>query len=121
MLALKAIANGDFRAEIVPLEYQKADGSIGIFDTDEFPRKTDMELLGKLAPSFKKDGTVTAGNSSGRNDGAAIALIMSREKADQLGIKPRARFLAAGIAGVNPTIMGRVRCRQSRSPWIRPA
>jgi acetyl-CoA acetyltransferase (EC 2.3.1.9) len=66
-----------------------------------------MEALGKLKPAFKKDGTVTAGNSSGRNDGAAVALIMSREKAEELGIKPRARFVSAGVAGVNPTIMGR--------------
>ncbi|AET68501.1 acetyl-CoA acetyltransferase [Desulfosporosinus orientis DSM 765] len=105
--ALKAIANGDFEAEIVPIKYQKADGSTGTFVVDEYPRVTSMEALGKLKPAFKKDGTVTAGNSSGRNDGAAVALIMSREKADQLGIKPRARFVSAGIAGVDPTIMGR--------------
>lgn len=106
-LALKAIANGDFKAEIVPVKYRKKDGSRGFFAVDEYPRGTDMEALGKLKPAFKKDGTVTAGNSSGRNDGAAVALIMSRDKADQLGIKPRARFVSAGIAGVNPTIMGR--------------
>jgi len=106
-LALKAIAGGDFRAEIIPIKYTKADGSPGIFDTDEYPRSTTMEALGKLKPAFKKDGTVTAGNSSGRNDGAAVALIMSREKAEELGIKPRARFVSAGVAGVNPTIMGR--------------
>lgn len=106
-LALKAIAGGDFKAEIIPIKYTKADGSLGIFDTDEYPRSTTMEALGKLKPAFKKDGTVTAGNSSGRNDGAAVALIMSREKAEELGIKPRARFVSAGVAGVNPTIMGR--------------
>lgn len=106
-LALKAIANGDFKTEIVPIKYKKADGSIGIFDTDEFPRKPNMESMAKLKPVFKKDGTVTAANSSGRNDGAAVALMMSREKADELGLKPMARFLAGGIAGVNPTIMGR--------------
>ena len=106
-LALKAIANGDFKAEIIPIKYKKADGTIGIFDTDEFPRKPDMESMAKLKPVFKKDGTVTAASSSGRNDGAAIALIMSREKADELGIKPRARFVSAGIAGVDPSIMGR--------------
>lgn len=106
-LSLKAIANGDFKAEIVPVKFQKDDGSTGVFDTDEYPRATTMEALGKLKPAFKKDGTVTAGNSSGRNDGAAVALIMSREKADQLGIKPRARFVSAGVAGVDPVIMGR--------------
>lgn len=106
-LALKSIAAGDFKAEIIPIKYPKADGSIGIFDTDEGPRKPDMESMSKLKPVFKKDGSVTAANSSTRNDGAGVALIMSREKADELGIKPRARFVAAGIAGVDPSIMGR--------------
>lgn len=106
-LALKAIANGDFKAEIIPIKYKKADGTIGFFDTDEFPKKPDIEAMAKLKPVFKKDGTVTAASSSGRNDGAAVALIMSREKADELGIKPRARFVAGGIAGVDPSIMGR--------------
>ncbi|NLU49917.1 MAG: thiolase family protein [Syntrophomonadaceae bacterium] len=106
-LALKAIANGDFKAEIIPIKYQKPDGTVGVFEVDEHPRATNMEALAKLKPAFKKDGTITAGNSSGRNDGAAIALLMSREKADQLGVKPRARFVACGIAGVNPAIMGR--------------
>lgn len=106
-LALAAIARGDFKAEIVPIKYKKADGSTGYFATDEFPRATTLEDLAKLKPVFKKDGTVTAGSSSGRNDGAAVALIMSREKADELGIKPRARFVSGGIAGVDPTIMGR--------------
>jgi acetyl-CoA C-acetyltransferase len=107
VLALKAIANGDFKAEIVPIQYNKADGSSGAFVVDEYPRSTNMEALSKLKPSFKKDGTVTPGNSSGRNDGAGVALLMSREKAEQLGVKPRARFVAAGIAGVSPIIMGR--------------
>jgi len=106
-LALKAIANGDFKAEIVPVKYEKADGSIGVFQVDEYPRATTMEAMAKLKPVFKKDGTVTAANSSGRNDGASVALLMSREKAEELGIKPRARFVAGGVAGVDPTIMGR--------------
>jgi len=106
-LALQSIAAGDFKKEIIPIKYPKADGSIGIFDTDEGPRKPDMESMSKLKPVFKKDGSVTAANSSTRNDGAGVALIMSREKADELGIKPRARFVAAGIAGVDPSIMGR--------------
>ncbi len=106
-LALKSIAAGDFKKEIIPIKYPKADGSIGIFDTDEGPRKPSMESMSKLKPVFKKDGSVTAANSSTRNDGAGVALIMSREKADELGIKPRARFVAAGIAGVDPSIMGR--------------
>ncbi len=106
-LALKAIADGAFEAEIIPITYQKADGSTGLFQVDEYPRATTLEALAKLKPAFKKDGSVTAGNSSGRNDGAAIALIMSREKAEELGVKPRAKFLTAGVAGVDPTIMGR--------------
>jgi acetyl-CoA C-acetyltransferase len=106
-LALKAIANGDFKAEIVPVKYTKADGSTGIYQVDEYPRATSMEAMAKLKPVFKKDGSVTAANSSGRNDGAGVALLMSREKADELGIKPRAKFVAGGVAGVDPTIMGR--------------
>jgi acetyl-CoA C-acetyltransferase len=106
-LALKAIANGDFKAEIVPVKYTKADGSTGIFEVDEYPRKTTLEAMAKLKPVFKKDGSVTAANSSGRNDGASVALLMSMEKAKELGIKPRAKFVAGGVAGVDPTLMGR--------------
>jgi len=107
-LAIKAIDNGDFKAEIVPVKYTKEDGTIGLFATDEFPRRnTTPESLSKLKPVFKKDGTITAGSSSGRNDGAGMAIIMSKEKADQLGIKPRARIISCGVAGVDPTIMGR--------------
>jgi len=107
-LAVKAIENGEFKAEIIPIEYEKDDGTIGVFDVDEFPRKdTTLEGLAKLKPVFKKDGTVTAGSSSGRNDGAAVCLIMSREKADELGVAPRARILSCGLAGVDPKIMGR--------------
>ncbi len=106
-LALQAIANGDFVAEIVPVEYEKADGCTGIFKVDEYPRNTSLEAMAKLKPVFKKDGRVTAANSSGRNDGAAMAILMSKEKADELGIKPRAKFVAGGMAGVDPSIMGR--------------
>ena len=106
-LAVQAIETGDFKAEIVPVRYEKDDGTIGTFDVDEFPRKdTTREGLARLKPVFKKDGTVTAGSSSGRNDGAAICLIMSREKADALGVTPRARILSCGLAGVDPKIMG---------------
>jgi acetyl-CoA C-acetyltransferase len=107
-LTVKAIDNGDFKAEIVPVKYTKTDGSTGIFEVDEFPRRdVTIEDLAKLKPVFKKDGTITAGSSSGRNDGAAFALLMSREKADELGVKPRARIISCGSAGVDPTIMGR--------------
>jgi acetyl-CoA C-acetyltransferase len=106
-LALKAIANGDFEGEIVSVQYEKADGSTGVFKVDEYPRNTTLEAMAKLKPVFKKDGSVTAANSSGRNDGAAMAILMSKEKAEALGIKPRAKFVAGGIAGVDPSIMGR--------------
>lgn len=107
LLTSKAIENGDFKAEIIPVAYTKEDGSTGYFDTDEHPRLTDLDKMAKLKPVFKKDGTVTAGSSSGRNDGAALAIIMSKEKADELGIKPRARIIGSGVAGVDPSIMGR--------------
>jgi acetyl-CoA C-acetyltransferase len=107
VLAKQAIANGDFVAEIIPVEYEKADGSKGVFKVDEYPRETTLEAMAKLKPVFKKDGSVTAANSSGRNDGAAMAILMSKEKAEELGIKPRAYFTAGGIAGVDPSIMGR--------------
>jgi len=77
------------------------------FKVDEFPRpETTLEGLGKLPPAFMKDGTVTAGNSSGRNDGAAFVLMMTREKAEQLGYRPMAKWLAGGDYGVDPKIMG---------------
>ena len=107
-LACKAIANGDFKKEIVPVKYEKTDGSIGIFEVDEYPKKdASLESMAKLKPVFKKDGSITAANSSGRNDGCGIAILMSKEKAEELGIKPRAKLVAGGVAGVDPSIMGR--------------
>lgn len=107
-LAVKAIGNGDFKKEIVPIRYRRSDGTEGTFEVDEFPKAdTTLEGLEKLRPVFKKEGTVTAGSSSGRNDGAAVALIMSRDKADELGLTPRARIVACGVAGCDPRIMGR--------------
>jgi acetyl-CoA C-acetyltransferase len=90
------------------VRYKKEDGSGGIFEVDEFPRRdATLEGLSKLKPVFKKDGTVTAGSSSGRNDGAAVAVIMSSERARELGVTPRARIVACGVAGADPRIMGR--------------
>ncbi|MHB8828441.1 MAG: thiolase family protein [Syntrophales bacterium] len=107
-LAVAAIDRGDFRAEIVPIRYKRPDGSEGVFEVDEFPRRdATLEALARLKPVFKKDGTVTAGNSSGRNDGAAVAVIMSAQKARELGVKPRARIVSCGLAGADPRIMGR--------------
>ncbi len=102
-----AINSGRFEAEIVPVEIPGRKGQVTVFAQDEFPRAgTTAESLGKLRPAFKKDGTVTAGNASGVNDGAAAVVVMSREKADQLGIKPLVTIRANANAGVDPAIMG---------------
>lgn len=102
-----AIKEGKFQEEIVPVIIpQKKEASI-IFDTDEFPRfGTTAEKLAKLAPAFKKDGTVTAGNASGINDGAAMLVIMAKEKAKSLGVPILATIKAYASAGVDPSIMG---------------
>lgn len=98
---------GRFRDEIVPVEIPQRKGDPKIFDTDEFPRHgTTLEALGKLRPAFKKDGTVTAGNASGINDGAAFFVLMSKEKAEELGVKPLARVKSYGTTGLDPQIMG---------------
>jgi 3-oxoadipyl-CoA thiolase len=106
--AIEAIDSGRFAEEIVPVSIPQRKGDPVVVDTDERPRRdTAMEALAKLRPAFKKeDGTVTAGNSSGLNDGAAAVLIMSEEKAKELGLKPLARFIASAAAGVPPRIMG---------------
>lgn len=105
--AQKALESGRFRDEIVPVPIPQRKGDPILFAVDEFPRAgVTAEALGKLKPAFKKDGTVTAGNASGINDGAAALLIMSREKADELGVKPLARIIANASAGVDPSIMG---------------
>jgi len=103
--ALKAIKAGYFKDEIIPIIVPQKKGEI-VFDTDEHPRETSMEKLRTLPPAFKKDGTVTAGSSSGRNDAAAAVLVMTMEKAKELGYKPLARWVTCGVAGVDPKIMG---------------
>jgi acetyl-CoA C-acetyltransferase len=101
-----AMAAGKFKDEIVPIEV-KAGRETKVIDTDEHPRPdTTAEQLGKLRPAFKEGGMVTAGNASGINDGAAAVVVMSRSKADELGIKPRLRLVARAEAGVEPSIMG---------------
>ena len=101
-----AIKEGKFKEEIVPVVIPSKKGDV-IVDTDEFPRAgVTAEALAKLRPAFKKDGTVTAGNASGINDGAAAIIVMSKEKADELGIKPLARVVSYASAGVDPSIMG---------------
>lgn len=103
--ARAAIDAGKFKEEIVPVEI-KVKKEIKVFDTDEHPRDTSIEKLGKLAPLFKKDGVVTAGNASGVNDAAAAMVVMSGEAAKKHGIKPIARVVDYAVAGVDPSIMG---------------
>jgi len=103
----KAMAEGRFRDQIVPITIPVKKGEPIVFQTDEHPRpKTTMEALSKLPPVFLKGGTVTAGSSSGLNDAAAALVIMSREKAEELGVKPMAAVKTYAVAGVNPNIMG---------------
>ncbi len=102
-----AITAGNFKDEIVPVPVPQPKGDPVLFDTDEFPRfGTTKETLSKLKPAFKKDGTVTAGNASGINDGAACVLLMSEEKAKDKGIEPLATVKSYGLSGVAPEIMG---------------
>lgn len=102
-----AIKSGRFKDEIVPVEIPQRKGDPVVFDTDEFPRfGCTAEGLSKLKPAFKKDGVVTAANASGINDSAAALVIMSKEKADQLGLKPLAAIKSYASAGVDPKIMG---------------
>ncbi|QAA31432.1 acetyl-CoA C-acetyltransferase [Clostridium manihotivorum] len=105
--AERAIKEGRFKDEIVPVVIPQRKGEPKVFDTDEFPRfGTTVDTLAKLRPAFKKDGTVTAGNASGINDGAAAFVVMSAEKAAELGIKPLAKIVSYGSKGLDPTIMG---------------
>jgi acetyl-CoA C-acetyltransferase len=102
-----AIKAGKFKDEIVPVSIPQPKGDPILFDTDEFPRYgTTKETLSKLKPAFKKDGTVTAGNASGINDGAAAVLLMSEQKAKELGITPLATIKGYASCGVPPEIMG---------------
>ncbi len=105
--AQEAIAQKRFAEEIVPVEIPQRKGDPVIFDTDEFPRAgVTVESLSKLRPAFKKDGTVTAGNASGINDGAAALVLMTEDKARELGIEPLATLVATACAGVEPRVMG---------------
>ena len=105
--AEEAIKNGKFKDEIVAVEVPQRRKDPLVVDTDEFPRfGSTMEALGKLRPAFKSDGTVTAGNASGINDGAAAFIIMSKEKAEELGLSPLATIASYASAGVDPSVMG---------------
>lgn len=103
--AAAAIAAGHFRSQIVPVELQTRKGPV-MFDTDEHPKATSLEALAGLRPAFRKDGTVTAGNASGINDGAAALVLARADAADKAGLTPRARILGYAVAGVAPRVMG---------------
>ena len=103
----KALQEGRFKEEIVPVEIPQRKGGPIIFDIDEFPKPgITVEKLSKLRPAFQKDGTVTAGNASGLNDGAAMLVIMSAGKAKELGVRPIARIVSYANAALDPKIMG---------------
>lgn len=103
----RALAEGKWAAEIVPVELRGRKGDITLFDRDEHARpETTIEQLQKLKPAFQANGTVTAGNSSGLNDGASALLIMEQKAAVAAGLKPRARIVASAVAGVDPSVMG---------------
>ena len=104
--AIRAIEAGYFKEEIVPVVLPQKKGEPVVFDRDEHPRATTLEKLAALKPVFKKAGTVTAGNSSGMNDGGVAILVMSRERCDALGLKPLGRFVSSALAGVEPRYMG---------------
>jgi acetyl-CoA C-acetyltransferase len=103
--AASAIAEGRFEDEIVPVEV-KAGRETRVIDRDEHPRETSAEALAGLRPAFKEGGSVTPGNASGINDGAAAVVLMSESKARELGVKPRLRLTAKAEAGVRPEVMG---------------
>ena len=105
--AVAAVESGRFKEEIIPVEIPQRRGEPLVFDTDEFPRKdVSLEGLSKLRPAFQKDGSVTAGNSSGINDGAAAVVVMSAEKAKELGITALATIKSYASAGLDPKVMG---------------
>jgi acetyl-CoA C-acetyltransferase len=102
-----AIKEGKFKEEIVPVAIPQKKGEPIVFDTDEYPKfGSSFDKLQKLRPAFKKDGTVTAGNASGINDGAAMLVVMSKEKADELKLKPLAKIKSFASVGLHPSIMG---------------
>jgi len=103
--ALQAIAAGKLKPQIVPVEVKTRKGTV-VFDTDEHPKNTTVEKLASLPTAFKEGGSVTAGNASGINDGASAVIIMSESRAKAEGIKPLARIISYGVAGVDPAYMG---------------
>jgi len=107
MRAKAAMESGRFEREIVPVEIKGRKGAVTIIDKDEHPKPhTTLEALAKLRPAFEKDGSVTAGNASGLNDGGAAVVVMSEEKANELGLAPMAEIVDFAVAGLDPSVMG---------------
>ena len=104
--ALKAVKSGYFNDEIVPIEIPQRKGPPLIFDSDEHPRETSVELMSRLRPVFKKDGTITAGNASGITDAAAAVILMSKDKADEMKLNPLVKIKAYASGGIDPAYMG---------------
>ena len=105
--AASAMKNERFKDEIVPVPVSQKRGALKMIHTDEYPKAdTTLEMLSKLPPAFKKGGTVTAGNASGINDGAAGVVVMSWEKAKKLNLEPMARIVSSGLGAVDPDYMG---------------
>jgi acetyl-CoA C-acetyltransferase len=104
--ALAAIENGIFKNEIVPLEIPQRKGDALIFETDEHPRQTSIEQLAKLKPAFEEKGSVTAGNASGLNDGAAALVLASQKTVEEKNLQPMARIVATAVTGLEPEVMG---------------
>ncbi len=104
--AAAAIASGRFADQLVPVSVPGKKGAVSVVDRDEHPRETSLQALAALRPAFAKDGTVTAGNSSGINDGASAVLLVEAERARALGLRPMARVVSTAVAGVHPDVMG---------------
>ncbi len=102
----RALAAGKWKDEIIPVEFTPNKKEKIIFEADEHPRKTSIEKLGQLKPAFTKEGTVTAGNSSGINDGASMLMLVNKKVSDELQLKPLAKIIGMAVAGVDPAIMG---------------
>jgi acetyl-CoA C-acetyltransferase len=120
-LAIKAIEAGYFKEEIVPVTIPQRKGDPVVFDRDEHPRATTLEKMANLKPAFKKGGTVTAGSSSGLNDGGVALLVMAKEKCESLGLKPLGRFVTCALAGVERSTWESPRPSPRPRPWSGPA
>ena len=110
----QAFAAGKFRDELIPVKTKNEKGEMNLVEQDEHPRETSLEKLASLKPAFAKDGTVTAGNSSGINDGSAMLILASEQAVKKFNLKPLAKIISMAIAGVDPAYMGIVRFLQQK-------